>query len=128
MTSPPISGPTVTPELSYANARQAIQLLIEVLGLEQGLILGSSDGAVAHAELWWHTGVVFVDSVDTDDENGVQTGRATVCLAAESAVEMDSIYDRALRRAGPKSSSRFQILRSAAISSPPETPRAMSGR
>jgi uncharacterized glyoxalase superfamily protein PhnB len=94
MASQPTTGPTVTPELDYGNARQAIEWLTEVLGLQHGLTVDGPDGSVVHAELWWHTGAVFVESLQPS-ENGVPTGTATVCLATESTAEVDSTYDRA---------------------------------
>jgi uncharacterized glyoxalase superfamily protein PhnB len=69
----PTMGPAVTPELGYGNARRAIQWLTEVLGLQHGLTIDGPDGSVAHAELWWHTGVVFVESLEPN-KRGLQTG------------------------------------------------------
>ena len=66
-----------------------------MLGLEHGLTINGPDGSVAHAELWWHTGAVFVESLEPC-ESGVPGGRATVCLAAESNAEVDTAYERVI--------------------------------
>jgi uncharacterized glyoxalase superfamily protein PhnB len=91
------AGPVVMPELGYRRSREAIGWLTAVLGLRQGLIIDGPEGSVAHAELWWHSGVVFVESVEPTDE-GIQMGQATICLGAESDEEVDDIYRRALRQ------------------------------
>ena len=93
MSTLPTTGPAVTPELGYGNARQAIQWLTEVLGFEQGLTIEGPDGSVAHAELWWHAGAVFVESMEPGG-SGVHRGQAAVCLAGESNAEVDSAYER----------------------------------
>jgi uncharacterized glyoxalase superfamily protein PhnB len=83
------------PELGYRRAREAIGWLTVVLGLKEGVIIDGPDGSVAHAELWWHSGVVFVESLEPADEV-TQTGHATICLASESSEEVDDIYARAI--------------------------------
>lgn len=88
-----LSGPALTPELWYHDAHGAIRWQSEVLGMRPGLVVDRSDGAVAHAELWWQDAAVYVGTHDTQDAN---QGGSVVCLAAKDRDEVDRIYQAAL--------------------------------
>jgi uncharacterized glyoxalase superfamily protein PhnB len=92
------SGPNVTPEVGYLDPSAAVQWLTEVLGMRRGLVVSGPDRAVAHAELWWKDGAVFVSRVEEGPDS---VGRSVVCLAAQDEAEVDRIYERALEQEAP---------------------------
>jgi uncharacterized glyoxalase superfamily protein PhnB len=91
--SPAASGPFVTPEVTYADAKAGITWLNDVLGLEPTLVVPDDDGTILHAELQWRGGFVFVGSKDESEPWNL--GPASVCLSAESPVAVDAIHARA---------------------------------
>jgi uncharacterized glyoxalase superfamily protein PhnB len=88
-----LPGPTVTPEIGYRDPHTAIRWLCDVLGTRRGLIVERPDGGVAHAELWWYDGAVFVGMREAED--GDQE-RSVVCLVASDGSEVDRIWERVL--------------------------------
>ena len=85
--------PVLVPELAYRDAQAATEWLTEILGLSNGVIVRKPDGTVAHAEMWWHEGVVYLEQAEPQ---APQPGPATICLVVESAEEVDSLYARAV--------------------------------
>ena len=86
------TGPMMSPELAYRDAKAAIGWLGDVLGMTTGLIVEGERGVIIHAEVWWHDSVAYVE---TSDEPGPKS-RSVVCLTATSDHEVDLIYERAL--------------------------------
>ena len=88
-----IGKPVLVPELAYMDAQAAIEWLTDVLGFSCGVIVRKPDGAVAHAEVWWRDGVVYLEQAPAQAPSN---GPATTCLVLESADEVDSLYAQAL--------------------------------
>ncbi|QEV17414.1 VOC family protein [Streptomyces alboniger] len=70
--------PSIFPTLLYADAKAAIRQLTEAFGFTAVHVYETDDGGVAHAELAQGNGMVMLGSKGTD-----------------------SVYDRAMRGAGP---------------------------
>jgi uncharacterized glyoxalase superfamily protein PhnB len=89
-----VMAPTITPELGYRDPHAAIQWLTEVLGFKLSLVIDDDEGGVAHAELSWRTGVIFLGGREQ------ASGPAVVCLTAEDASEVDRMYERVVEAGG----------------------------
>lgn len=87
-------GPVVAPELGYRDGQAAINWLEDVLGFSSGVVITKPGGGVAHAELWWRNGVIFLEELDG-------SGSSTICLVAESAAEVDRLYAQARAAGAP---------------------------
>jgi uncharacterized glyoxalase superfamily protein PhnB len=88
-----VAAPTITVALVYDDAREAIRWMVDLLEFEVAELHEAPDGTVAHSRLSWRTGNVFV--ADRHPGPWSETGPSTVCLAAESAAEIDRLYAKA---------------------------------
>jgi uncharacterized glyoxalase superfamily protein PhnB len=88
-----MSAPTIYPTLRYRDARAAIDWLQRALGFDVVAVHDGDDGAVAHAELGFGTGMIMLGSAGTGDtrlDRGV--GCASVYLVAD---DVDGLFERA---------------------------------
>jgi len=95
MNTKPVITTTLTPSVTYTDARLGIRWLVEVLGFSVGRVFDGPDGGVAFAELVWRTGIVFV-SGKAGHEPWASVGAASIALAAEDAAQVDRCYERAV--------------------------------
>jgi len=58
---------TFYPAMRYADARAAIDWLVNVFGFSEEVCYSAADGSVAHAQLRFGTGVVMIGSARDDD-------------------------------------------------------------
>jgi uncharacterized glyoxalase superfamily protein PhnB len=91
------AAPTITSALACDDPRGLIRWLVDVLEFRVGPVYDDPDGGVAHAQLSWREGNVFVSSRQPTVWG--QTGPASICLAADDPAEIDRLYQRA-RAAG----------------------------
>ncbi|MEO7359044.1 MAG: VOC family protein [Gemmatimonadaceae bacterium] len=92
-----MSSPTMThaiPCLSYADARTAIQWLVDAFGAEARHVYDGPDNTVSHAEVWFGTSCVMMGS-RKDNDMPPRTGQGAVYLVVRSAEEVDRLYERA---------------------------------
>lgn len=86
-------APTIYPALRYQDARAGIDWLQRALGFDVVSVHEGEDGAVAHAELGFGTGMIMLGSAGTGDtrlDRGI--GRSSVYLVAE---DVDGLFERA---------------------------------
>ncbi|MGH9867246.1 MAG: VOC family protein [Candidatus Polarisedimenticolia bacterium] len=79
---------TLTPSLVYDDARRALRWLTDVLGFQVGSVYELPDGGVAHAELAWRTGIVFLSGRPPEDNPWSKAGPASIAV--------DRHYERAV--------------------------------
>jgi uncharacterized glyoxalase superfamily protein PhnB len=86
------AAPTITTSLACDDPHGLIRWLVEVLEFTVAMIHELPGGEVAHAQLSWRTGNVFVSS-----RHGIwgTTGPVTLCLAADDPAEIDRLYAKA---------------------------------
>jgi uncharacterized glyoxalase superfamily protein PhnB len=89
------TSPTVSPELGYRDAAAAIRRLTDILGLRKSLVVKDPTGAIAHAELCWRTGVIFLGTHEAKGDEAAM-GPGIVCLVAQDYAGVDRIYERAV--------------------------------
>jgi len=92
-----VAAPTITVAMPCDDARRMIDWMVELFGFEVGELHEAPDGSVAHARLSWRTGNVFVSDRHPGPWSG--TGPVIVCLAADTAADVDRLYAKA-RAAG----------------------------
>ena len=63
-------SPSITPYLSYVDAKAAMHFLEQAFGLERVQAHEGSDGRIVHAEMRFGNGVVMMGSVDAPPEAG----------------------------------------------------------
>jgi uncharacterized glyoxalase superfamily protein PhnB len=87
-------APTITVALSCNDAQGLIRWLVDLLEFRVAAIHEVPSGAVAHAQLSWRTGNVFLSS----RHPGVwgTAGPASISLAADDPAEVDRLYQKAL--------------------------------
>jgi uncharacterized glyoxalase superfamily protein PhnB len=86
---------TLTPSVTFGDARQGIRWLVDVLGFEISSIYEDPNGGIAFAELVWRTGIIFV-SQKSQQEPWSGVGPASIALAAENGTSVDRYYERAV--------------------------------
>jgi uncharacterized glyoxalase superfamily protein PhnB len=88
------TAPTITVALSCNDAHGLIRWLVELLEFRVAAVHEEPGRGIAHAQLTWRTGNVFLSS----RHPGVwgRTGPASICLAADDPAEVDRLYQKAL--------------------------------
>jgi uncharacterized glyoxalase superfamily protein PhnB len=89
----PVAAPTITVAVTCDDAHRLIDWMVAVLEFQLGELHEAPDGSVAHSRLSWRTGNVFVSDRHPGPWSG--TGPAIVCLAAETAADVDRLYAKA---------------------------------
>lgn len=92
-----VAAPTITAAVVCDDARGLIRWMVDVLEFQVAELHEGPDGSVVHARLSWRTGNVFV--ADRHPGPWSETGPVNLCLAADSAAEIDRLYAKA-RAAG----------------------------
>ncbi len=90
-----VIAPTLTPSVLYNDPRQAMRWLTDVLGFWAAGVYEDPDGSVAHAELVWRTGVIYV-SGRSPNSPWANVGPTSIALAAEDAETVDRYYQQAV--------------------------------
>jgi len=90
-----VIAPTLVPSVHYNDPRQGIRWLTDVLGFWAAAIYDDPDGGVAHSELVWRTGVIYVGG-RANNSPWASAGPASIALTAEDAETVDRYYERAL--------------------------------
>jgi uncharacterized glyoxalase superfamily protein PhnB len=90
-----VIAPTLTPSVPYDDPRQAMHWLTDVLGFRAAGVYEDPDGSVAHAELVWRTGVIYV-SGRSPNSPWANVGPTSIALAAEDAETVDRYYQQAV--------------------------------
>ncbi len=86
---------TLTPSVKYNDPRQAIRWLTDVLEFRAAVIHEDPEGGLAHAELVWRTGIVYIEGRSPDPPWG-DVGPASIALSAPDAETVDRYYQRAI--------------------------------
>src|SRR5713101_676075 len=79
-----VIAPTLTPSVLYNDPRQAMRWLTDALGFRAAAVYEDPDGSVAHAELVWRTGVIYL-SGRSPNSPWANVGPSSIALAAEDA-------------------------------------------
>jgi len=94
---------TIVPTMRYRDAPKMLEWLCNAFGFERHFVVPGDDGAIAHAQLTYGTGMIMLGSARDDDwgkmvkpvaDAGTQTGAAYVVVA-----DVDAHHARA-RAAG----------------------------
>ena|ERR1700694_647541 len=86
---------SITASVPYDDPAQGIRWLTEVLGFRAAAVHDEPDGTVAHAELVWETGFLFVGRRASAGEHW-HVGPTSIALNTVSPEIVDSYYERAL--------------------------------
>ncbi len=89
-----MSRQTVIPTLRYQDANQAIRWLHEAFGISEHFVVRDEEGRVGHAQLEWRGSLVMVGDA-RGDQYDLPRHHGSVNLTAESAAQVDEIYERA---------------------------------
>lgn len=89
-----VVSPRLTPSLQCRDARGLMDWLVAALGFRTAAVYEGPNGTIAHAQLVWRTGVVYVASGGTGP--WAHTGPASISLAADDAAEVDALHERAV--------------------------------
>ena len=85
---------TIIPSLRYDNANEAIRWLREAFGLTEHFVVRDEAGHVEHAQLAWRGSVVMLGDA-SDDVHNLPYRHGSINLTAESAAQVDEVYERA---------------------------------
>jgi len=89
-----VNAPTITPSVQYRDARAGMGWLAEILDFRVAAVYDEPDGGVAHAQLVWRTGIIFVSSY-REEGPFANTGPSMIALTAPDAETVDRYYERA---------------------------------
>lgn len=86
---------TVIPTLRYDDANQAIRWLADAFGLTEHFVVRNAEGGVEHAQLAWRSSLVMLGDLQ-DDAHDLPHRHGSLALTAESAAQVDELYERSL--------------------------------
>ena len=87
---------TIIPALRYENANVAIRWLADAFGITEHFVVRNDDGRVEHAQLAWRGSLVMLGDLQ-DDEHDLSHRHGSLSLTAESAEQVDQLYERCQR-------------------------------
>ena len=85
---------TVIPNLRYEDSNKAIDWLKEAFGITEHFVVREEDGSVGHAQLAWRGSLVMLGDL-RDDIHDLSHRHGSMSLTAESAAQVDGLYERA---------------------------------
>lgn len=116
-----MSSPAFIPYLAVKDADEALRFYTEVMGMQERLRLAMPDGSVAHAELAFGGGLLFVSSEFPSMGVVAPAGSGTAVSLALEVADVDAVVER-MRAAGATVESepedQFHGARSAKVHDP----------
>ncbi len=87
---------TVIPTLRYEDSNVAIRWLADAFGITEHFVVRNDEGRVEHAQLAWRGSLVMLGD-DQDDVHDLAHRHGSLSLTAESAEQVDQLYERCQR-------------------------------
>ena len=87
---------TIIPALRYEDANDAIRWLADAFGITEHFVVRDDEGRVEHAQLAWRGSLVMLGDLK-DDAHDLPRGHGSLSLTAESAAQVDELYERCQR-------------------------------